>query len=272
MAETLPKKNKTASADAAAAKGDAAAKKRRAAKKKRRLKRRSWFAPVAKKRERVASRLKVLNRAGLSLSLDEAVERDMLLLNNPVLVQGLALTPAVAAAASVGDAAELCLMALLMITPARLLGNFIANRLPKHLRMPVLVLVSCIIYAPALFITNLLFAQSAMRTGIYLPLFAVDGIITSRLGPEKEDVAASLRNGAVTTVGACAVFMLCGFIRELLGAGKISGRVVFENAPAPVFATVAGGLLVLALLAALLQALVLLYRRIREGSAVNTDE
>lgn len=264
MAETERKKKSAAT--------PTAAKKGRSAKKRRRSKRRSWFAPVAKKRERVASRLKKLNRAGLTLTLDEAVERDMLLLNNPVLVQGLALTTAVACTTTVIGAAETCLMLLLLITPARLLGNFIANRLPNGLKAPALVLISCIIFAPALYITNLFFPTNALRTGIYLPLLAVDAVIISRSSPEGEDVAASLRNGAVITLGCALVIMFTGLVRELLGAGKISGRVVFESAPAPVFATVAGGLLVLALLASLTQAIVQLYMRIRKGGAVSDDD
>lgn len=224
----------------------------------------------AERRESAASRkfIKTPIKQGLSLSLEEAMRRDLVFVNNPVLAQGLALTPVVAAASTLKNAMALIVMALLLITPVRTLGEALAKSAPGRLRVIIYALISGVMYIPALLITNAILGAGAVGAGIYLPALVVDGIVLSRSEiPAREGVGTALRNGFKTTLGLAAALIVSGALREALGEGKLLGRVIFASAPLPIEATVAGGFITAALLAALLQWGAALYKNSRTGGA-----
>ena len=210
----------------------------------------------------------VKERRGLSLSLEEAVRRDLIFLNNPVLMQGLALTPVVAAASTLRSAVVLFTMGLLLITPVRVLGDILAKRAPGRTRVMIYALISGVVYIPALLITNFFFGSGAAGAGIYLPALVVDGVVLSRSEiPAREGARTALINGLKTTLGLGAVLVVTGALRELLGSGRLYGREILSGAPLPIETTVAGGFITAALLAALLQWGAALYKRSRTGGA-----
>ena len=205
-------------------------------------------------------------RPGLSLSLEQALRRDLVLLNNPVLAQGLALTPVVAAATSARNALVLSVMGLLLITPVRVLGELLTRRTPGRMRVMIYALISGAVYIPALLVTNAIFGAGAIGAGIYLPVMVVDGIVLVRAEINaSEGGAQSLRNGLATSLGLALTLLLCGGVRELLGDGKLLGGMVFSSAPLPIMTTAAGGFITAALFAALLQWLGAAYLRARTG-------
>ena len=234
-------------------------------KEKRKKKARPFKAAKDVRRKKAA---KPELRRGLSLSLEEAVRRDLIFLNNPVLMQGLALTPVVAAASTLRNAAVLLVMGLLLITPVRVLGDMLAKRAPGRTRVMIYALISGVVYIPALLITNLLFGSGAAGAGIYLPALVVDGIVLSRSEiPAREGARTAFINGLKTTLGLGAVLVITGALRELLGEGRLYGQAILSRAPLPIEATVAGGFITAALFAALLQWGAALYKRSRTGGA-----
>lgn len=224
-------------------------------------------AAPREKRER-AVRLKTR----IALPLDEAIRRDMVFLSNPVLIQGLALTPAIAAATTFKNALVLSYFALALITPVRVLCDLLYARLPVRLRTLCYALVAAVLFIPAAMLASLLFGTDAYGPGIFAPLLVVDRIVLSRseiLSRETAPVAA--RNGLLTTLGAALVFLFCGALRELLTTGTLYGARLLPAGPLPVAGTVPGGFILIALLAAFMQTIVNLYRRSRMGG-VRTDD
>lgn len=116
-----------------------------------------------------------------------------------------------------------------------------------------------------------LFDVRVANLGIYLPMLVVDSIIISRTEiPQRESVGASLKNGILTGIGFTFAVLITGALREMLGAGRIWGMELFPAAPVPIMATTAGGFIIVALLAAVLQSLTSIakrsiYRRAREN-------
>ncbi|MDO4566459.1 MAG: Rnf-Nqr domain containing protein [Oscillospiraceae bacterium] len=229
----------------------------------------------AAKREERAEKLKNIKdarksgrfeRRGLSLSLEEAARRDLIFLNNPVLVQGLALTPLVVAASTLRNALVLALMGFLLITPVRLLGDILARRAPGRMRALVYALISGAVYIPALFVVNLVFGAGAVGAGIYLPVLAVDGIVLSRAEiPLREGPLRALENGLKTSLGYALALLFTGALRGLLGEGRLLGSGVLAAAPLPISSTVAGGFIFAALLAAAVQLAAAAYLKERKG-------
>lgn len=204
--------------------------------------------------------------SALALSLEESMRRDLLLLNNPVLVQGLALTPAVGVTTTLQNALVLSAAALLLITPVRLIGDLLYERIPSRLRMLVYSIIAALVYIPAVIILSLVFGAQANNAGIFLPVLIVDGVVLSRAEiPSREGIGYALRNGLMTSFGVSMVLVLTGAVREFLGAGKLYGVQLLKTAPLPVASTVAGGFITVALFAAALQAVANRYKRARAG-------
>lgn len=202
----------------------------------------------------------------VSLPLNEAIKHDLIFFNNPILIQGLALTPAIAATTSLRNAVIMSLAVFMLVIPTRIISEALLTllaRLPR-IRAVVYVVVSAAVYVPASFLLNGLFGTAIADVGILLPLLCVDGLVISRAEiPTRESFLKSLQNGFFTSVGASLVLIVLGAVREILGSGKLYGYPLFESGALGAAGTIAGGLIFTALFAALFQAAAGIYKRER---------
>lgn len=194
------------------------------------------------------------------------MRHNLILFNNPVLIQGLALTPVVAAAVSLRVACILSFVAIVLIVPTRVAGDLLIGHVAKNLRPMIYALISSLCFIPALMLAELLFGQAVRGPENYLVLLVTDGIVLSRSEiPAREGIGKALGNGILTALGFSMVLCLVGTIRELLSIGKIWGVTLLENIHIPITSTIFGGLLIIALLSALLQWVGALYKRLVSG-------
>lgn len=210
----------------------------------------------------------------VSFTLDETMRRNLIIFNNPVLVQGLALTPVVAATTTLKSAVILSVIAFVLIIPTRFIGELTVGLVPRNLRPMLYAVIAALCYAPALLLAIYLFGTDVgAYGGNFVPMLVVDGIVLSRSEiPVREGVGNALRNGFLTSVGLTIVMVLVGVIRELLSTGKIWGVAVPEGGSTLAIAgTVAGGFMLTALLSALLQWGEASYKRTRMGGAREDD-
>ncbi|MEG2233870.1 MAG: Rnf-Nqr domain containing protein [Oscillospiraceae bacterium] len=210
--------------------------------------------------------MKFKKTSSLALPLDAAMRRDLIFFNNPVLMQGLALTPAIAASTTLKNAVVLSLAVLILITPVRVIGDLLYHSVPSRLRMMTYAIIAAALYIPAALVISMIFGPDAHRPGMFLPLLVVDGVMLSRAEiPSREGVGYAVRNGLMTSVGVSLVLIIVGALRELLGDGKLWENQIFANAPLKIAATVAGGFIIVALLSAAVQAIANRYKRARLG-------
>lgn len=211
-------------------------------------------------------------KAHITLTLDEAMRHDLILFNNPVLIQGLALTPVLAAAHTLKVALALCLTAFILIIPTRFIGDLLVGYVPRNLRPFVYAVISALCYIPAILLIDLLFGTEARGLENFLVLLVVDGIVLSRAEiPVREGALRALRNGFFTALGFAPVILLVGFLRELLTEGKVWGTALLKNGPLGIAGTAAGGLILVALLSALLQWAAAAYKRFKIGGSRAND-
>jgi Na+-transporting NADH:ubiquinone oxidoreductase subunit NqrD len=207
-------------------------------------------------------------RAKINRTRDEAMRHNLVVFNNPVLIQGLALTPVVAAASSLKTSVMLCFVAPILIIPTRFLGDLLIGFVAKNLRPFVYAVISALCFIPAIMLVSFVFGQDARGAESYIALMVVDGIVLSRSEiPAREGPAASLRNGLFTALGLDAVLVITGILREIIGVGRIWGVTLIKKAPLPVAATVAGGFILAAILSALVQWFGAAHKRAGAGGA-----
>jgi len=205
-------------------------------------------------------------KSRVTLTLDEAMRHNLILFNNPVLIQGLALTPVVAAAVNLKNACILAFVAFILIVPTRIAGDVLIGYVAKNLRAMIYAIISGVCFIPALIIAELAFGQAVRNPLNYLALLVVDGIVLSRSEiSAREGAGRALQNGILTSLGLTLALVTVGGLREFLGEGKLWGIQVTGLLHIPIALTIPGGLIIVAILSALMQWTGTIYKRFVSG-------
>ncbi|MEG1558006.1 MAG: Rnf-Nqr domain containing protein [Oscillospiraceae bacterium] len=213
--------------------------------------------------------MKKKKRTRLSLSFEEKLNRDLVLASNPVLIHGLALAPVIAASVSLKNALILSLAAFILIIPTRFIGDLFVGIVPFRLRPMFYSFISALLFIPTIIAVDRIFGVSVVAVGIYLPMLVVDNIVLSRAEiPSREGPLEALRNGILTSIGLSLVLIIVGAVREFLDTGKLYGiELLKSGGPLAIAGTTAGGFILVALLAALFQYSINMYKRWRYKGA-----
>lgn len=176
---------------------------------------------------------------------------------NPVLVQFAGLCPVVAASATLKSAVILSAVMFVDLTVVCVIASALLKKIPRWVRMPIYLLLGLAIICPLLYyIENATLTDLSLSMKIYIPLIAVNSItaVHCEQFAVKNSVKTAFYDAATVGLGAAAVFIVCGAVREILGSGSIAGipvhiPVTFRGAALPF-----GCLILLGFLSALLRA------------------
>ena len=211
------------------------------------------------------------NRSRIVESVDDRIRKELIFMNNPVLIEGLALAPVIAAAITMKNAAILSVAAAVILIPTRFIGNLLVGIVPQRLRMMFYSLIASMLFIPAVMLVVDIFSLDITNVGLYFPIIVVDGIVLSRCEiPSREKVWESFVNGIKTAVGFAIVILMVGLLRELLVYNKIWGYDITLGFRLSIFGTTAGGFILLALMCAFTQWVVSAVKR-RIYSGVKKD-
>ncbi|MFV0414347.1 MAG: Rnf-Nqr domain containing protein [Oscillospiraceae bacterium] len=195
-------------------------------------------------------------------NMDRLSRRDRILLNNPVIMQGLGLAPVVIGATNVQNALVLAVAVALLLTPTRMLAAFLGRKTGFKFRAVLYSVTAGLVYIGVGYIVDYIFGQAASGVGIYLPLLVLEPLIIKRYeSPQRERISTSLKKGIITTIGFCLVLFLMAGLREILALGTFAGIEVFKTGLLPIAGMPAGGFILLGLLAAVWRALVFEFKK-----------
>lgn len=203
---------------------------------------------------------------------------------NPVLVQFAGLCPVVAASATLKSAVILSAVMFVDLTVVCVIASALLKKIPRWVRMPIYLLLGLAIICPLLYyIENATLTDLSLSMKIYIPLIAVNSItaVHCEQFAVKNSVKAAFYDAATVGLGAAAVFIVCGAVREIFGSGSIAGipvhiPVTFRGAALPF-----GCLILLGFLSALLRAFTRKYypesfdisgRKLKESKPAATEK
>jgi electron transport complex protein RnfE len=173
---------------------------------------------------------------------------------NPVFVLLLGMCPTLATTSSAINGMSMGLATTFVLICSNIAISVIKNLVPDQVRIPAYIVVI------ASFVTILQMCMQAFTPdlykslGLFIPLIVVNCIVLGRAESfaAKNGVIASGFDGVGTGLGFTIALTLLGFIRELLGTGKVFGRTIFpENYGALLFVLVPGAFIVLGYLIAI---------------------
>lgn len=199
----------------------------------------------------------------LSENMERIARRDRIFLNNPVIMQGMGLAPLVVAATN-GMNALMLSVAVLLLTPTRVVAAMICRTGRGQLRALVYCFTSSILYIGVYFALRAIFDVEILQLGVYLPMLVVEPLIIKRYErPQPERVMTALRKGLRTTAGYVLVLLLMGCLREILAASTLFGAPIprLNATLLPMASLPAGGFILLGVVCAVWRGLVRAYKK-----------
>lgn len=203
--------------------------------------------------------------------------KDMLvkgaLIFNPVLIQLVGLCPVVAASTTLMGSAALSVALCIVLTVTCVTASACFKKFPRWLRVPLYLIIGLALICPLLwYIETKTLIDISLGMKIYIPLVAINSVtaVHCEQFAVKNSVKLAFFDAASVSIGASAVMLIVGAIREIFGSGYLAGvrldlPVVFKGMSMPF-----GCLILLGFLAAGLRAF-LNYRYLGEEETADNE-
>ena len=204
--------------------------------------------------------------------------KDMLvkgaLIFNPVLIQLVGLCPVVAASTTLAGSAALSAALCIVLTATCVIASALFKQIPRWVRVPLYLLIGLALICPVLwYIETKTLINISLGMKIYIPLVAINSVtaVHCEQFAVKNSVKLAFFDAASVSIGASAVMLIVGTIREIFGSGTLAGvklelPVVFKGMAMPF-----GCLILLGFMAAGLKAF-LDYRYLGEEEEISVTE
>ncbi|HZK38739.1 MAG TPA: Rnf-Nqr domain containing protein [Clostridia bacterium] len=184
-----------------------------------------------------------------------------ILVHNPVLVQVIGICPVVAAAVSLRAAALLAGIYTLVLILTEVIASAFLKKTVRWVRVAIYMLIGLAVISPFSYLLEKNDAGIRLTVGIYLSLLAANSLAVLRCEKiaVKHSVKYSFFDALAASIGYSAVFLVAGFVRELLGSGSILDKPVEFIVKTPGMLMPFGGFIVLGFMAAALRAFIIRY-------------
>lgn len=187
-----------------------------------------------------------------------------LLTNNPTLVQLIGMCPTLAVTTSVMNALGMGVAVIAVLTCSNLLISLLRKIIPDQVRIAAYVVIISGFVTAVELILKAYFPAISASLGLFIPLIVVNCIILARAEAfaSKNPPLAAVVDGIGMGTGFTVALTIIGFIRELIGTGKIfagsdgsGGIALFGEgySPATIFVLPAGAFFTLAFVVAAVQ-------------------
>ena len=204
--------------------------------------------------------------------------KDMLvkgaLIFNPVLIQLVGLCPVVAASTTLAGSAALSVALFVELTATCVIASAFFKKVPRWVRVPLYLVIGLVLICPVLwYIETKTLINISLGMKIYIPLIAINSVtaVHCEQFAVKNSVRHAFYDAAAVSIGASAVMLVVGAVREIFGSGSLAGvklelPVIFKGMAMPF-----GCLILLGFMAAGLKAF-LNYRYLGEEETDDVQE
>ncbi len=156
--------------------------------------------------------------------------RDMLvkgaLIFNPVLIQLVGLCPVVAASTTLAGSVALSAALCVELTATCVIASALFKKIPRWVRVPLYLLIGLALICPILwYIETQTLINVSLGMKIYIPLIAINSVtaVHCEQFAVKNSVKLAFFDAAAVSIGASAVMIIVGAVREIFGSGYLAG-------------------------------------------------
>lgn len=173
---------------------------------------------------------------------------------NTILVSGLVIAPAVFVANTVYKSLALIFTFSIITFLTVIISSFISRNIVYTIRIILYTLIAALVYVPIASISMQIFPDYVIKEmGIMLPLLITNSLIMTKteLRFFRQKKNKMIFDVLSYIVGFDIVVFILGFVREVLGTGSISNKILGVPLTFPVLVYPFGGFLLIGLFAAL---------------------
>lgn len=177
---------------------------------------------------------------------------------DPVTLLFLGAVPALAATGSVLSALGMGVAVLLIMLLSVLIIEAVKGLIPKRAHIPACILMVAAVASVVSMLMNAFLPKIYNMLGLYMAVAAADLLIFSRAEvAAKQGLGAALADSALSGLTFLASITVLAVFREVLGGGSFAGITLsfMQGRTLAVLVQPSGGLLALALMLAVIQAL-----------------
>ncbi len=153
---------------------------------------------------------------------------DPIFKNNPIAVQVLGICSALAVTSKLETTVTMCLAVIFVVTLSNLSISLIRNHIPSSIRMIVqMTIIASLVILVDQFLKAYAY-EISKQLSVFVGLIITNCIIMGRAEAYamKNGPWLSVLDGLGNGIGYSIVLLAVGFVRELLGSGKLLGYVV----------------------------------------------
>jgi len=172
---------------------------------------------------------------------------------NTVLVSGLVIAPVVISANTVAKALAI-IMAFSYITFLTIMiSSFISRNIVYTIRIILYSIIAALVYVPIIGLELQIFPKQVEQIGIILPLLITNSLIVSKTETRffRKTKGKMIFDVLFHIIGFDIVILISAFLREVIGTGSLSGKILGIPMTFPALVYPFGGFILLGLLAAL---------------------
>jgi len=150
---------------------------------------------------------------------------------NPLLIQVIALCPALAVTTQAINGLGLGIATTVVVTSSNVVVSCLRRILPATVRIPCYVVIVAIFVTVLEFMLAAYFPELNEALGIFIPLIVVNCIILARAESyaSKNNPFLSFFDGVGMGLGFTVGLVFLGSVRELLGLGQIFGVTILPE-------------------------------------------
>ena len=158
------------------------------------------------------------------------IATDGLVTSNPILKLVLGTCPTLALSTAASNGIGMGLAVTFVLICSNVLVSLLRKVIPNQVRIPAFVLIIATFVTLVRLILDKLMPELYASLGLYLPLIVVNCIILARAESfaSKNGVIASAADGLFMGLGFTVALTLMGAVREILGAGAIFGKKLWD--------------------------------------------
>ena len=150
---------------------------------------------------------------------------------NPVFVLALGLCPTLAVTTSGKNALGMGVSTIFVLVMSNIIISLIKDFIPEKIRIPCYIVVIAFLVTVVDLVLAGYFPEISTAIGLFIKLIVVNCIILGRAEAfaSKNNVVRAFLDGLGMGIGFLIALLMIGCTREVLGANKLFGYVVFSG-------------------------------------------
>lgn len=158
--------------------------------------------------------------------------KDGMVDGNPILSQLVGLCSVLAISSTLKNSVTMAVAVIIVTILSNFFISLLRKIIPSKIRIPIYIVIIATFVTIIDLVLHAYLPDMYKQLGLFIPLIVVNCMILARAESfaSKNNVFYSIIDGFASGLGYAIAICALGFVRELIGAGSIWGKQIFQGA------------------------------------------